>query len=119
MNTQRIKIVADSSCDLYELAEAPFAVAPLKIITDEKEYVDDHALDVRRMVNDLQAYKGKSSTSCPNPSDWLTAFGDASQVICVTITGTLSGSYNAAVIAKQTYEEMYPDRQVFVMQSLK
>ena len=118
MNTQRIKIVADSSCDLYELAEAPFAVAPLKIITDEKEYVDDHALDVRRMVNDLQVYKGKSSTSCPNPSDWLTAFGDASQVICVTITGTLSGSYNAAVIAKQTYEEMYPDRQVFVLNTL-
>lgn len=118
MSTDHIKIVADSSCDLVELSDVPYAVAPLKIITTDKEYVDDATLDVWGMVTDLQNYKGKSSTSCPNPSDWLAAFDDAPCVVCVTITGTLSGSYNAAVIAKQTYEEMYPDRRVFVLNTL-
>lgn len=118
MSTESIKIVADSSCDLTELSGVPYAVAPLKIITADKEYVDDDTLDVWGMVNDLQGYKGKSSTSCPNPSDWLEAFGDAEHIFCVTITGTLSGSYNAAVIAKQTYEETYPDRRVFVLNTL-
>ena len=52
------------------------------------------------MVNDLSAYKGKSSTACPSPADWLEAFADAEQVFCVAITSSLSGSCNAAEIAK-------------------
>lgn len=112
------KIVADSSSDLMELPGIPFESAPLKIITTEKEYVDDAALDVLEMVNDLQNYKGRSSTSCPNTNDWLNAFGDAEQVFCATITGTLSGSYNAAMQAKRVYEEMHPGRRVFVLNSL-
>lgn len=115
---QNYKIVADSSCDFTELAGANFEAAPLKIITAEKEYTDDAALNVEEMVNALLAYQGKSSTSCPNVGDWLEAFGDAEQVFCVTITGTLSGSYNSAVQAKKHYEELYPGRRVYVLNSL-
>lgn len=110
----RIQLVADSAADLWEGATA----APLKILTDRREYVDDPTLDVRGMVDDLQHYKGRSSTSCPNADDWLAAFGDAERVICITITGTLSGSYNAACLAKDLYEEQHPDRRVFVFNSL-
>ena len=113
----RIKIVTDSSADLLQMEDLPFGVAPLKIITDEKEYTDDSALNVEGMVCELAEYKGRSSTSCPNAGDWLEAFGDAEYVFCITITGTLSGSYNAAVLAKETYEEQYPDRKVWVYNS--
>ncbi len=112
------KIVADSSSDLLALAGVPFESAPLKIITAEKEYVDDASLDVLGMVTDLQNYSGRSSTSCPNANDWLNAFGDADEIFCVTITATLSGSYNAAEQAKQIYEEQHPGRRVFVLNSL-
>lgn len=112
------KIVADSSSDLLELSDVSFESAPLKIITSEKEYVDDASLDVLEMVTDLQSYSGRSSTSCPNANDWLCAFGDAEEIFCVTITATLSGSYNAAMQAKQIYEERHPGRRVFVLNSL-
>ena len=118
MNTKQIKIVADSASDVLELERVAFESAPLKIITAQKEYVDDSMLDVYGMVTDLQRYKGKSSTSCPNAEDWLHAFGDADEVYCVTITGTLSGSYNAATVAKELYEEAHPGRRVFVFNSL-
>lgn len=118
MNTENIKIVTDSSSDMLELSDVCFESAPLKIITSEKEYVDDGALDVYEMVTDMQSYKGRSSTSCPNTEDWLSAFGEAETVFCVTITGTLSGSYNSAVAAKRRYEEEHPDRRVFVLDSL-
>lgn len=118
MDMTRTRIVADSSADLLTLSDVTFCSAPLKIITADNEYVDDAALDVAGMVNDLLDYKGKSSTSCPNSEDWLTAFGDAENVFCVTITATLSGSYNAAIIAKEIYEERYPGRRVFVLNSL-
>lgn len=118
MDKRSIKIVADSSADLFELPGSAFACAPLKIVTAEKEYVDDETLDVAQMVDALLHYKGKSSSSCPNPEDWLRCFGDAREVFCVTITATLSGSYNAACAAKGLYEEQYPDRKVFVINSL-
>ena len=103
MNPWNMKIVADSSCDIFSLESVPFASAPLRIITDEKEYVDDQHLDVAQMVDDLLSYSGKSGTACPGTGDWLDAFGDASYVFCVTITSNLSGSFNSARVAKQEY----------------
>ncbi len=114
----KIKIVADSSSDILTLNGVDFESAPLKIITAEREFNDDKSLDVKEMVEYLREYKGKSSTSCPNQNDWLNTFGDADIIYCVTITASLSGSYNAAMLAKMQYEEMYPDRKVFVFNSL-
>lgn len=113
-----IKIVADSSANLMELKTVAFDAAPLKIITGEREFVDDRALDLDGMIRYFMAYKGKSQTSCPNPEDWLTAFGDAEDIFCVTITSGLSGSYNAACVAKNMYESEHPSRRVFVIDSL-
>ena len=118
METLKRKIVADSSCDMTLFSEADFAAAPLKIITSEKEYVDDAALDLAGMVSYLKEYSGRSSTSCPNIQDWLDAFGDADEVFCVTITSNLSGAYNAAVTAKEAYEAANPGKKVCVLDSL-
>ena len=112
------RIIADSSSDMLSLQDVPFSVTPLKIVTANNEYIDDQNLDVDAMVSDLFSYKGKSSSSCPNADEWLSAFQDAEYIFCVTITATLSGSYNAACIAKEMYEEQYPDRHVFVINSL-
>ncbi len=113
-----IRIVTDSSANLQTMADMDFAVAPLKVITDEREFVDHASLDVGEMLAYMEAYKGRSQTSCPNASDWLSAFGDAEQIICVTITSALSGSYNAALAAAQMYESDHPDRRVFVLDTL-
>lgn len=93
------RIVADSSCDLLELAGCDFTTVPLKIITDEREYVDNAALDVEGMIADLRQYGGKSKSSCPNVGEWKAAFGDCDGVFAVTITSGLSGSFNAAKLA--------------------
>lgn len=118
MNLSEIKIVADSSSDVFAFEGIPFASSPLKIITAQKEYVDNGKLDTENMVNELLSYNGKSSTACPSPSDWLDAFEDAKFIFCITITSNLSGSYNSALIAKEDYETQHPDRKVFVFDSL-
>ncbi len=115
---RKIKIVADTSCDLYGIKHIAFACAPMKIITAEKEFVDDENLVVHEMVDYLYRYKGKSKSSCPNTNDWLAAFGDADDVFCVTITSGLSGSYNSACSAKQIYESQNPGRRVCVIDTL-
>jgi len=114
---RKIMIVADSSANIP--ARLPdFAVAPLKIIAGEREFVDDENLNPEEMVSFFDSYKDKSKTSCPNPGDWLEAFGDADDVFCVTITSGLSGSYNAACVAKGMYEAEHSGKRVFVIDSL-
>ena len=111
------KIVVDSSANLAADRSAISSV-PLKIMTEHREYIDDADLDVAAMVSDLLTYTGKSSTACPSPHDWLDAFQDKRYVFCIAISSNLSGSYNAANIAKADYERTYPGRQVFVIDSL-
>lgn len=114
----KTKIVVDSSSNLYELPGAEFACVPLKIVTDEQEYLDDGHLDAVGMAQTLRSYKGKTTTSCPNVADWLAAYEGAEQVFAVTITGTLSGSYNAALLAAEEYKADHPEARVFVLDSL-
>lgn len=112
------KIVSDSSSDIKELSGIDFESAPLKIITSEREYVDDKSLDVVGMLSDLKKYKGKSRTSCPNSEEFLLAFGECENVFCITITSNLSGSFNAASVAAKTYLADHPERRVHVIDSL-
>ena len=115
MNT---KIVVDSAASLYTLQGVDFECVPLKIITDDAEYLDNGMMDAVGMAQTLRTYKGKTSTSCPNVSDWLAAYEGADEVYAITITGTLSGSYNAAQLAAEEYQQENPGKRVFVLDSL-
>ena len=114
----KTKIVVDSSSNLYAMKDMDFECVPLKIITDAEEYLDTASLDAQAMAQTLRSYKGKTSTSCPNVSDWLAAYGGAEQVFVVTITGTLSGAHNAAVLAAEEYQQEHEGAHVFVLDSL-
>lgn len=114
----KIKIVSDSSSNVFSMKEVEYTSVPLKVLAGEKEYVDDGMQDIAQMVEHLRTFKGKTSTSCPNVAEWLEAFGEAEIVYGVSITSNLSGSYNAAMQAKQIYEEKYPDRHVYIFDSL-
>lgn len=112
------RIVMDSAGDIKRLENADFVSVPLKIMTDLREFIDDETIRVEEMVAHLKAYKGKSGTACPSVGEYLEAFGRAQSVYCITITSNLSGSYNAAKIAAETYKGQHPERNVFVFDSL-
>ena len=117
-NVRKIRIVSDSSSDIFTLEGVEYAAAPMKVIAGDKEFIDDEFLDVDSMVEFFNKHKGKSRSSCPNTSDWLNAFGDADDVICITITSGLSGSYNSACDAKGTFESENEGKRVFILDSL-
>ncbi|MBR5559367.1 MAG: DegV family protein [Oscillospiraceae bacterium] len=112
------KIVSDSSSNVMEAEDIAYCTVPLKIITEQKEYVDNTALNVREMVEYLQQYKGKSGSSCPNAQEWMDAFDCAEAVIGLTISGNLSGSYAAACQAREDYVKEHPDAKVFILDTL-
>lgn len=121
----RYKIVADSSANLTEEdavrlfgADIAFASTTLKIRTAVAEYVDDAELDVERMVEEIRATKGPSSSSCPNVAEWLDAYEGAEMVFAFTISSNLSGSYASAVAAAKEYAEMHTGVRVHIFDSL-
>lgn len=111
------KIVSDSSANPFHLEGISHASVPLKILSGGKEYVDNEGLDVARMVAELKASKTKSGTSCPNIHDWLESFRGADEVMAVTISQKLSGSFSAALNAAEEYIEDHPGKKVFVLDS--
>lgn len=114
----RYQIVSDSSSNVFRIEGVSYTTVPMKIVAGEKEYIDTPRLDVRGMVTDLKAYKGKSGSSCANAQEWLEAFGDADMVFGVTISRNLSGSYNAAAAAAREFAEEHPNAKIHIFDTL-
>ena len=117
-DSMNYKIVSDSSSNLYEIEGINYASVPLKIVTQEKEYIDKEGLDIHQMIEELKVVKGKTGTACPSAGEWFEAFGDSDAVFAISITSKLSGCYNAAMVAKSQFEEMYPEKKIHIFDSL-
>ena len=54
-----VKIVADSSANIISLDGVSFASAPLKVITDNREFVDDTNSSAEEMIEYFQSREVK------------------------------------------------------------
>lgn len=115
-------IIADSGCDLKQLTgvdpdKITFSRAPLVLRVGDREYEDVVDLDVKEFMDAVKAYEGPTGTAAPNPQTWYDAFCAADEVFAVTITSSLSGSYNSAVSALKMIQDEDPDKKVHIIDS--
>lgn len=100
---RNIGIVVDSTFGLKEdyIKKHNISVVPLKVIIDQKEYVDG-TLHPDLLVEALKNQRDVK-TSQPSPDQFIEAFkyqlNHFEQVICMTISKTLSGTVNSARLA--------------------
>ena len=116
------KIVADSGCDYRQLAtpaiDTEFVSVPLTIQIGDEIFIDNAQLNIDDMMEKMYATSSASKSACPSPDDYMKAFDGASNIFVVTITGTLSGSYNSAQVAKKLYLEDHPDVNIHIIDTL-
>ena len=116
------KIVADSGCDYKELTNlAPdtlFQSVPLSIQIDGTDYVDDATLDIDYMMDAMSASSKAPTSACPSPQAYAAAYEGADNVIVLTLTGTLSGSFNSARVAKEMVLEEHPHVNIHLIDTL-
>ena len=116
------KIVADSSCDLTTLshlsADLQFGRAPLRILVGDTEYVDEPSLDTRAMMDAVYSFKGKTGSACPSPEEYADHCRSVDETYIVTISSSLSGSYNSAVLARDLVLAESPEKKIHVFDSL-
>lgn len=117
-------IAVDSSCDLRELEyqdennEVRFHSVPFTISVGKHDYIDDGSIVTEQMLTDMEGCKEASRTACPAPGAWLDSFGQEGNVIAVTISAELSGSYGSAITARDLLLEQEPGRNVAVINSV-
>lgn len=115
------RIVSDSSCDLTKELENEMRVllVPFKISIDEKEYIDEDGINLEEFMLDMENSPNPIVTSCPSPYDYLEKLNmcEEDNIVILTISAKLSGSNNAAQIAKAEYEKEYPNKKVAVIDS--
>lgn len=116
------KIVADSGCDYRQLDQlapnAEFISVPLTVQIGAETFVDQADLDIDKMMEVMYASSEAASSACPSPQAYQAAFEGADQIIVVTLTGTLSGSFNSARVARDMYLEEHPDAKIHLIDSL-
>ena len=114
-------IVSDSSCDLrtasFHSSCVRFETVPLRIQVGGREFVDDDALSVPALLSAMAVEKAASSSACPSPAAYAEAFEQGEETICVTISSQLSGSYNAAMAARDLVLAEHPEKKIFVLDS--
>ena len=116
------KIVADSGCDYRTIenlaVDTLFESVPLTIQVGDEIFIDNAQLNIDNMMEKMYTTSSASKSACPSPDDYMKAFDGASNIFVVTITGTLSGSYNSAQVAKRLYLEDHPDVNIHIIDTL-
>ena len=114
-------IVTDSSCDfvLPEKADSSicFAKVPFVISVGQHDFVDTKSLDIENLLTHMETCPTASHTSCPSPGNWIERFEQAQQIIAITISAKLSGSYNSAMTAREMILEQTPEKKIYVLDS--
>ena len=103
----KFQIIVDSCSELssnyIKDENIGFNVVPLTINVGETEFVDNDKLDCKVMLEEMKKTK-KTSSACPAPQSFLELFDKAEYTFVVTITSKLSGCYNSAIVAKNSYQ---------------
>jgi DegV family protein with EDD domain len=109
-------VIADSSCDLK--AKDNLEIVPLTILVGDQTFVDDSNLDLDIFVNTLRRHNGETSTACPSVQTWNDQYEKADECFVVTMTSTLSGTYNSARVAAEMCQQDHPDKKIALFDTL-
>ncbi len=109
----KIKVMVDSGSDLTEkeAKELGIEFVPINVQFGEDEYLDGVNLFVEEFYNRLEKSSEMPKTSLINTFRWGEAFkeatADGSELIVITLSSKLSGTYNAAVEASKDFKNVY------------
>lgn len=112
----KVKIIVDSTADMSVDVKKHVAVVPLTIRFGEREYIDGVSIDSRKFYEMLVECDQLPTTSQASPFAFRDVYEktleQAEQVVVITVSSKLSGTFQSAVIAA----EEYPGR-VYVVDS--
>ncbi len=115
-----IKLITDSSSDLpMELKEKyQIEVVPLNIQFGDHHFKSGVTIDNSTFYQMMRDSKDLPKSACPAPYDFLETYKKTAaedDIIVLTISKNLSGTYDSAVLAKKMLLEEQPNRKIEVL----
>lgn len=110
-----IHIVSDTSCDLFD--DEILTTVPFAIDVGGQEFIDDASLDTSVLVDAMEKCESAGKTSCPTVDAWEQAFSKDGNIIALTISSNVSGSFNSANSAKNIILEKDSNKKIHVINS--
>lgn len=104
-----VKIITDSTADFTreEAAELGIDIVHLRTRFGDEEYIDGVDITPHQFYEKLVESDVLPTTSQPSPAEFEAAFAsaleEADEVVAITISSALSGTYQSAVIAAETF----------------
>ena len=102
-----VKIIVDSTVDLTPEVKAQVTAVPLCVRFGDAEYQDGVTITPEKFYEMLVASEELPTTSQPTPALFEDAFREAveagHEVVCITISSKLSGTYQSATIAADEF----------------
>ncbi len=96
----QVRVVTDSTADLPQetLHRLGISVVPLSVHFGDEAYLDGVEMTSEQFLERLATTRQMPKTSAPSVEAFRSSFegGDASGVVCITISSKLSGTYNSA-----------------------
>ena len=117
------KIITDSGCDLPQqlLSQLDVQTVPLIVNFKGEDREDTVDVGIKEMYAGLRSGEA-ATTSAINPDRWMEkmegVLAQGMDVLTITFSSGLSTTYQSAVIAGNELKEKYPDRKIFVVDSL-
>ena len=118
------QIFSDGACDIgfAKAKELGIGLIPFYISIDHETYYKEiQEISLEEYFRYMTEEKGYPKTSLPSIQDYMDAFRPALEagkdIICITMTRTLTASLESAVTAKSMLEEEFPHAQIHVINS--
>lgn len=114
-----IQLIADSCCDLsaWMKKETGLQSAPLIVRVGNADYVDDGTVDIPAMLDHMAHEKECATSACPSPEAYAALMKQADDSMVITLSSHLSGSYQAACMARDMVLEEHPDKKIHIFDS--
>lgn len=119
----KVAIVTDSVACLpaEQVEQYGIRVVPIKIIFEEKVYSNGVDLSTSEAYKLLEKAPDYFHTSPSTPSDYLGIFSELAAggkgILCITVSSTLSTTYNVSCLAAEQVEKEFPQCSIEVMDS--
>jgi len=114
-----IKIIGDSCCDFtkLELRKGIHVSVPMSVTIGGIEYRDDGRRTQEDWIRMIKEDPGYPQSACPSPDDFYNAFDENCDNYVITLSSKLSGVYNAAMVAKDMFEDDHEDVNIHIFDS--
>jgi DegV family protein with EDD domain len=120
------QIISDGGCDftVEETQKHNVQIIPFYVTLDQETFLKE-GVDItkeeyfKRLLNDKTLFP---KTAQPSPQDYIDVYTpylkEGKDILSLTISSKLSGTYNSATLAATTLKEEFPKRSIIVVDSL-